>query len=167
LGGERTRAQRPNRLLNIRPTPENTLCSTSPTPDAIDAFEDLSASALSVLAVLAGLAFVGAAAAESLLDEESSLDTPSHRPTFLNTLAIGPSLCDDEAWPLTDSPEALELDSPFDWCLVGPGATALPLEPSDPPPGPAPGPPDGGAEGSGVTSATRCTAAASWLELVG
>jgi len=76
-------------------------------------------------------------------------------------LAMGPELCDDEEWPLTDPPEALELDSPSDLCLVGPGATALPDEPSEPPPGPAPGPPaDGGAEGNGVTPATRRTATA-------
>jgi hypothetical protein len=78
----------------------------------------------------------------------------------LNTAPTGPESCDDEAWLLTDPPEPLELDPPFDSCLAGLGATALPGDPSEPPPGPLPGPPAAGhAERNDVTSAIGRTVA--------
>jgi hypothetical protein len=78
----------------------------------------------------------------------------------LNTAPTGPGSCDDEAWLLTVPPEAPELDRPFDSCLAGLGTTALPDDPSEPPPGPLPSPPAAGhAERNDVTSATRRTVA--------
>ena len=145
-------------MPSIRLTPEKTVSIMLPMPEVDGVFEELSEVEPPVLAGLTclGPALVGswseAVAARSEWDGparcvllvESLLAglsvTPSHRPTVLKAVPIGPELSDDEAWLLVDPLAELELDPP-DWCLVGVGATALPGELSEPPPGPLPSPP--------------------------
>jgi hypothetical protein len=166
-------------LPSIRLTPEKTVSIMLPMPEVDGVFEDLSEVELAVLAGLTclGPALVGswsevvaawsewAGPAGCVLLVESllvgSLVSPSHRPTVLKAVPTGPELSDDAAWLLADPLDELELDPLLDWCLLGVGATALPGELSEPPPGPLPGPPAAAhVECRGVVWAARCTVVA-------